>query len=119
MITATSSDISCLSVFEEYEKISPLADIKYHRTIYLYKLRNNMEEQRETIAKQVLKKIKRYDKILIKIEDKNECERLKDCIINELNKALYNSEKKEVEISSEQCFTVLQVTIVVIFFMKM
>ena len=102
--TATSSDISCLSVFEEYEEISPLADIKYHRTIYLYKLKSNMEEQRETIAKQVLEEIKRYDKILIKIEDKNECERLKDCINNELNKALYNSEKKEVEISSEGKF---------------
>ncbi|KAK8896872.1 hypothetical protein M9Y10_014798 [Tritrichomonas musculus] len=60
-----------------------------------------MEGQRETIAKQVLEEIKRYDKILIKIEDKNEYERLKDCINNELNKALYNSEKIEVEISSE------------------
>ena len=104
LITATASDISCLSVFEEYEKISPLADIKYHRTIYLYKLKNNMEEQRETIAKQVLDEIKRYDKILIKIEDKNECERLKECIDNELNKALYNSDKKEVEISNEGKF---------------
>ena len=41
-----------------------------------------MEEQRETIAKQVLDEIKRYDKIPIKIEDKNECERLKECIDN-------------------------------------
>ena len=104
LITATASDISCLSVFEEYEKINPLADIKYHRTIYLYKLRSNMQEQRETIAKQVLEEIKRYDKILIKIEDKNECERLKECIDNELNKALYNSDKKEVEISDEGKF---------------
>ena len=46
--------------------------IKYHRTIYLYKLKNKMEGQRETIAKQVLEEIKMYDKILIKIEDKNE-----------------------------------------------
>ena len=63
-----------------------------------------MEEQREIIAKQILEEIKRYDKILIKIEDKNECERLKESINNELNKALYNSEKKEVEISSEGKF---------------
>ena len=63
-----------------------------------------MQEQRETIAKQVLEEIKRYDKILIKIEDKNECERLKECIDNELNKALYNSDKKEVEISDEGKF---------------
>ena len=63
-----------------------------------------MEEQRETIAKQVLEEIKRYDKILIKIEDKNECERLKECIDNELNKALYNSDKTEVEISDEGKF---------------
>ena len=93
-----------LSVFEEYEKINPLADVKYHRTIYLYKLRSNMQEQRETIAKQVLEEIKRYDKILIKIEDKNECERLKECIDNELKKALYNSDKKKVEISDEGKF---------------
>ena len=104
LITATASDISSLSVFEDYEKISPLNSIKYHRTIYLYKLKNKMEEQRECIAKQVLEEIKRYDKILIKIEDKNECERLKECINNELNKALYNSEKKEVEISNEGKF---------------
>ena len=43
--------------------------IKYHRTIYLYKLKNKMEGQRETIAKQVLEEIKMYDKILIKIEE--------------------------------------------------
>lgn len=72
LITATASDISCLSVFEEYEKINSLADIKYHRTIYFYKLKSKMEEQRETIVKQVLEEIKRYNKILIKIEDKNE-----------------------------------------------
>lgn len=29
LITAPASDISCLSVFEEYEKINSLADIKY------------------------------------------------------------------------------------------
>ena len=63
-----------------------------------------MEEQRETIAKQVLEEIKRYDKILIKIEDKNECEQLKECIDNELKKTLYNSDKKELEISDEGKF---------------
>lgn len=104
LITATSTDISCLSVFSEYDKINPLAGIKYDRTIYLYKLKSNMEEQRETIAKQVMEEIKNYDKILIKIEDKNECEKIKECIDNELNKALYNSDKKEVEISSEGKF---------------
>ena len=45
-----------------------------------------------------------YDKILIKIEDKKECERIKECINNELIKALYNSDKKEVEISDESKF---------------
>ena len=63
-----------------------------------------MEEQRDVIAKQILQEIKVYDKILIKIEDKNECERIKDCITNELKRALYNSEKKEVEISTEGKF---------------
>ena len=104
LITATATDISCLSVFSEYDKINPLVGIKYDRTIYLYKLKSNMEEQRETIAKQVMEEIKNYDKILIKIEDKNECEKIKECIDNELNKALYNSDKKEVEISSEGKF---------------
>ena len=104
LITATANDISSLSVFDDYDKINPLADVKYHRTIYLYKLISQMDEQREVIAKQVLDEIKNYDKILIKIEDKNECEKIKECIDNELNKALYNSEKKEVEISSEGKF---------------
>lgn len=52
----------------------------------------------------LLKPIWWYDKVLIKIEDKNVCERLKERINNELNKALYNSEKKEVEISNEDNF---------------
>lgn len=51
LITATINDISSLSVFNEYEKINPLADVKYHRIIYLNKLKNQMEEQREAILK--------------------------------------------------------------------
>ena len=104
LITATAFDISCLFVFEDYVKLNPLSTIKYNRTIYLNRLKNKMEEQREVIAKQVLDEIKNYDKILVKIEDKNECEKIKESINNELNKALYNSEKKEVEISSEGKF---------------
>ncbi len=79
-MTATANDISCLSVFDEYDKINPLADVKHHRTIYSYKWMS-----REFSAKQVLQEIKNCDKILIKIEDKNECEKIKECIDNEIN----------------------------------
>ena len=46
LITATSSDISCLSVFEDYVKLNPLSTIKFNKTIYLNRLKNKMEEQR-------------------------------------------------------------------------
>ncbi len=104
LITATASDINCLSVFKDYVKINPHVEDKYNRTIYIHKLKNNMEEQREIISKQVVTEMQNYDKILIKIEDKKECERIKECINNELIKALYNSDKKEVEISDEGKF---------------
>lgn len=54
LITATASDISCLSAFEKYEKINPLSKIKYNRAIYLNNLNNYIDEQIELIAKQVL-----------------------------------------------------------------
>lgn len=104
LITATASDIICLSVFKDYIKINPQVEDKCNRTIYIHKLKNNMEEQREIISKQVVTTKQNYDKILIKIEDKKECERIKECINNELIKALYNSDKKEVEISDEGKF---------------
>lgn len=58
LITATASNFSSLSVFEDYEKKNPLNSIKYHRTIFLYKLKDKIEEQSECIFKQVLKKLK-------------------------------------------------------------
>ena len=104
LITATASDISSLSVFSDYVKINPIADITYSRTIYLHKLKNSMDEQRQIIAEQVVNESKYYDKILIKIEDKKECEELKKAINDEFKKAIYNADKKEVEISNEGKF---------------
>ena len=37
----------------------------------------------------------------MKIKDKNECEKIKESINNELNKTLYYSEKNEVKINNE------------------
>lgn len=50
LITATASDIICLSVFKDYIKINPQVEDKRNRTIYIHKLKNNMEEQREIIS---------------------------------------------------------------------
>ncbi len=45
---------------------------------------------------------------------RNECERIKECINNELKKALYNSEKKEEEISDDgKFFSTYDVDIVI------
>lgn len=104
LVSATISDISCLSVFKDFIRINPIAAIKYDRKIYVHKLKDSMDEQREIIAKQVVNESKRYDKILIKVEDKNECENLKKAINDEFKKALYYSDKKEVEISDEGKF---------------
>ena len=104
LVSATISDISCLSVFKDFVRITPLTSKKYDRKIYVHKLKPTMDEQREIITKQVVTESKKYDKILIKVEDKNECDKLKKAIDDEFKKALYYSDKKEVEISDSGKF---------------
>lgn len=93
LFSATVDDISFLSVF-----------MKHERKIYIHKLRETVEEQRKAIAEQVLEESKNYDKILIKVEDKKECENIKKEIYDTFKKALYYSDKKEVEISEQGTF---------------
>lgn len=104
IISATTSDIDCLSVFKDFIRIKPDCSIKYDRDIFIHKLHNEMSEQRRIIAQQVIELSKSFDKVLIKIENIDECKLLKDEIDNQFKSALYNGKNKEVQISDEGKF---------------
>lgn len=115
LISATIQDISGFSVFRGYKVIRPKTAITYDRNIHIYKMDDKMEIQRKNIASNIVGWTKKYDKILIKIEDKKECIALKKDINeilktydqpldHELNTSLYYSDRKEVDISDEGKF---------------
>ena len=104
LLSATIEDIEHFSVFDKFVHITPPNNIHYNRTIYLQALHPNKDEFRTHLVQQVATEITHYDKVLVKIEDKQECITLRQAINNELKKALYNSETKEVEISDEGKF---------------
>lgn len=116
LISATIKDISCFSVFRDYKILKPLTSKVYERNIYIHKLEPTNEQQRKKINENINEYwSKSYDKILIKIEDKKECDKLKEELNNDLQsktvsheteivKALYYSDKKEVEINTDGKF---------------
>lgn len=115
LISATIKDISCFSVFRDYKILKPLTSKVYERNIYIHKLEPTNEQQRKKINENINESwSKSYDKILIKIEDKKECDKLKEELNKELEapgstnqeivKALYYSDKKEVEINDDGKF---------------
>ena len=113
LISATIQDISNFSVFRDFTIIHPITSIKYDRNIHIHKMEETMDKQRKEIIQNIPEWLKTYDKILIKVEDKNECNKLKNEISNEYKKALYNSEKKDVEISDDGKFLPDDVQIVI------
>lgn len=130
LISATIDDISGLSVFKDYRIIALNVKTEYNRNIFIHQLDKNkydtvakcnkmpiesihINKQYDSISEEIIELIKierpNYDKILIKIEDKNEGMILKN-IISETNMlesnkhfkvAIYNGDRKEVSINEK------------------
>lgn len=45
-----------------------------------------------------------YDKVLVKIEDKKECKRFKNCMNDRYNVALYTGNSKKVKLNEDEIF---------------
>lgn len=82
--------------------VNPWITEKYHRNIYLNKLIPDADQQRAAIISLIEQKRMKYDKILMKIEDKKECNLLKESLKNRYKVALYTSEDKETKLN-ENC----------------
>lgn len=117
LLSATIDDISGLSVFKDYRIIKPNVKTEYNRNIFIHQLdKNKYDTTREEIIELIKKEKPNYDKIVIKIEDKNEGMILKNVISEsnmlESNKqltckaraskgvkvAIHNGDRKEVSI---------------------
>ncbi|KAK8883591.1 hypothetical protein M9Y10_042685 [Tritrichomonas musculus] len=123
LLSATINDIAGLSVFKDYRIIKPDVKTQYNRNIFIHQLGNKQEEisaskagvsfragnkvpvcetAEGNFAEQIIELIQKekpnYDKILIKIEDKNEGMLLKKAILadSDFSVAIYNGDKKEV-----------------------
>ena len=81
LISATADDIKHFACFRDYIIVNPHIDKRYNRNIYVNKLISNVDEQRAEIVNLIDTKRMKYDKVLIKIEDKKECRLLKELMM--------------------------------------
>lgn len=115
LLFATINDIAGLSVFKDYRIIKPDEKTQYNRNIFIHQLGNKQEEisaskagvslrAEGNFAEQIIELIRKenpnYDKILIKIEDKNEGMLLRNALLadSDFSAAIYNGDKKEASI---------------------
>ena len=62
------------------------------------------DEQREAIVNLIDRKRMYYDKILVKIEDKKECKKLRELLKDKYKVALYTGDDKEVKLNEDGLF---------------
>ena len=70
LISATAEDIKNFACFRDYIIVNPCIDEKYNRNIYVNKLIPDVDEQHAEIVNLIDAKRMKYDKVLLKIEDK-------------------------------------------------
>ena len=104
LISATAEDIKHFACFRDYIIVNPCIDEKYNRNIYVNKLIPDVDEQRAEIVNLIDTKRMKYDKVLLKIEDKKECKILKDLLKDRYKVALYTGDEKEVKLNKDGLF---------------
>ena len=80
LISVSADDIQHFACFRDYLIVNPSIDERYNRNIYANKLIQKADDQRAAIVNLIDIKQMNYDKLLVKIEDKKECKRLKNCL---------------------------------------
>ena len=81
---------------KDYKTINTLLLRNLRRYQFVKKLISNADEQHASIVDLIDKNRMNYDKVLVKIEDKKECKRMKNCLNNLYKVALYSGDSKEV-----------------------
>ena len=104
LISATANDIKHFACFRDYIIVNPHIDERYNRNIYVNKLISDADGQRAAIVDLIDKNRMNYDKVLVKIEDKKECKRLKNCLKDRYKVALYTGDSKEVKLNEDGIF---------------
>ena len=104
LISATADDIKHFACFKDYIIVNPYIKEKYNRYIYVNKLMTDADEQRDAIVNLIDRKRMYYDKILVKIEDKKECKKLRELLKDKYKVALYTGDDKEVKLNEDGLF---------------
>ena len=104
LISATADDIKHFACFKDYIIVNPYIKEKYNRNIYVNKLMTDADEQRDAIVNLIDRKRMYYDKILVKIEDKKECKKLRELLKDKYKVALYTGDDKEVKLNEDGLF---------------
>ncbi len=104
LISATADDIKHFACFRDYIIVNPCIDKRYNRNIYVNKLIPDADEQRAEIVNLIDTKRMKYDKVLVKIEDKKQCKLLKEMLKYRYKVALYTGDNKEVKLNEDGLF---------------
>ena len=104
LISATVDDIKHSACFRDYYIVNPCINERYKWSIYANKLISNVDEQQSGFFNLINWKRMNYDKVLVKIEDKNKCKILKE-LLKDRNKAvLYTNDTKEAKLNEDGLF---------------
>ena len=99
LISATINDVSSLSIFKDFHIIKPNVSTQYKRNLFIHQLNKDDEKMRKDVIDLIHRERANYDKVLIKIEDKKQGQLMKEALKEVFNVALYNGDKKDVEIN--------------------
>ena len=104
LISTTDDDIKYFACFRDYIIVNPCNNERYNRIIYVNKLISDTTVQLAEIVKLIDTKRMKYDKALVKIEDKKECMILKEFLKDRYKVALYTGDEKEVKLNKDDMF---------------
>ena len=101
LISATDDDIKTFACFRDYIIVNPCINERYNQNINIKKLIQDATEQRSEIVNLINRKRMNYDKVLVNIEDKEECKILKELLKVIYKIALYTADNKEVRLNDD------------------
>ena len=101
LISATINDISSLSIFKDFHIIKPDVSTQYERDLFIHKLNQDDEKTRKDVIDLIHRERSKFDKVLIKIEDKKQGQLMKEALKDCFNVAMYNGDRKDVEINGK------------------
>jgi hypothetical protein len=111
LISATPKDLLAFRFFRSFQHIVSACKPNYDRHMLIYPI-----ETEKALIDHVIEQSSIYSKILIKLEDKSQCIKIKAKLLemnSDLQIALYNADTKEIEIGADGLFNKPAITIVI------